>query len=316
MFAREVSVSTCHRPTQDGLLQRTRMVTPHEDRWLLPRRQTEYPTRELISETRLHGRREATFLALATISVVAITALVLLGVSRIVDLEAFVPEARIPFALAVPLGVAPFALGLVAVMLACELYGRRRATALVWAGLFASAAGVGIVRVADLVGSTDAFVAAVALATCSLVAHVVTVWLFDAMRRRSAGPLWFRAIVATLGAQAAAWAAFGGVMYAFVSRDVTELALGSAIVVAACIVVASLPLAIAAHVLALFLRVSRHTPVEDDELDVGVPPRLPPAQIIEDYEEPPLRRRAARASLHPYSSAEMRFFSDGDQLES
>jgi uncharacterized PurR-regulated membrane protein YhhQ (DUF165 family) len=296
------------------------MGTPHEDRWLLPRRQTEYPTRELISESRLHGRREATFLAFATISLVAITALVMLGVSRIVDvgalIEAIVPDVHVPFALAVPLGVVPFALGLVAVMLACELYGRRRATALVWAGLFASAAVVGIVRVADLVGSADAFVAAVALATCSLVAQVATVVLFDAMRRHSAGPLWLRAIVATLGAQAAAWAAFGGVMYALASSDVSELALGSAIIVAACVVVATLPLAIAAHVLALFLRVSRRTPVEDDDLDVSAPQRLPPAQIVEDYEEPPLRRRAARASLHPYSSAEMRFFSDGDQLES
>src|SRR5258706_10398486 len=135
------------------------MTSTHEDRWLLPRRQTEYPAWDLISEAKLHGRREATFLALAAIALVSITLLVMFGATRIIDLSALIataaPDVELSVPLAVPLGVAPFAFGLVAVMLACELYGRRRGIALVIAGVFVTAAVVGFARVADLVDGRD-----------------------------------------------------------------------------------------------------------------------------------------------------------------
>ncbi len=83
----------------------------HDDRWLLPRRQTDYPTRDLISEAALHGRREATYLALAALFLVATVALIALGTSRPIDLSsmiaAVVPDVELPVAMVLPVGVIP-----------------------------------------------------------------------------------------------------------------------------------------------------------------------------------------------------------------
>src|SRR5262249_21747157 len=104
------------------------MSTAREDRWLLPRRQTEYPTWELVAEERLHGRREATFLVLAAVFLVTAAALILLGASRIIDpsslLATALPEVELPIAIRIPLGAIPFALGGLSIALVVELYGR------------------------------------------------------------------------------------------------------------------------------------------------------------------------------------------------
>lgn len=308
------------------------MSRRHEDRWLLPRRQTEYPARELVSEVTLHGRREATFLVLVTLFVASITCLVVLGTSRVIDvnatISALVPDADLPISLALPFGAIPCALGFVAVMLASELYGRRRAGALVWAGLVTAGALVGLARLADLSDGADAsFVPALALAAGVVVAHVVNLLVFDALRRRLAGRhAVVRAFAASLWAQPAGWAAFGGVLYllgepADLDR-ITALALGSAAYTFACVLLLAVPLAIAARTLALYLRVARFEPGSRAR-------RLAPALVVDENEEepariadgsaehapaPPRRRRAARASIQPFSAAEMRFFTEGDQL--
>ncbi len=279
----------------------------HADRWLLPRRQTEYPARELVAEERLHGRREATFLALSTLLLIAIASLVVL--TPIIDvsgaLAAALPGLDVPFDLQLPLGVLPNAFGLVAIMLACELYGRRRAAALVWAGAFASAALLGLVYSAS--GNF-----APALSAGYVVALVATIVVFAAIRRSLAGRhLWLRANLAMMIALPLGWATFAAVSYALAPQlDIHALAassLAAAGFTAACVAVATLPLALIARALRLYLRVAR------EDL------RLPPAMIVEDDDEapePPRRRRAGRASIPPWSSAEMRFFTEGDQLES
>src|ERR1043165_4783441 len=117
------------------------MADSTQDRWLLPRRQTEYPAWDVLGEARLHGRREATFLTLAAIFLVTTASLVVLGASRVVDpsevLASIAPDRALPIAMQIPLGVLPFALGSPALPLVGELYGRRRATVLAGIGLVA-----------------------------------------------------------------------------------------------------------------------------------------------------------------------------------
>jgi uncharacterized PurR-regulated membrane protein YhhQ (DUF165 family) len=334
------------------------MSSSNPDRWLLPRRQTEYPTRELVAEEKLHGRREATFLVLAAVFLVTAAALVVLGTSRIVDpsatLAELLPDRELPIAMQIPFGVLPFALGALALTLVCELYGRRRAMALFGIGLVATVGLAGLMRFADQIDGADAaFGPAVGFAACMLIAYLIYVPLFDALRWRMVGRhLWLRLLVLSVVAQLVGWTVFGLAFYGYASlvapgtadaAAIVALATGSALYTLAAIAILTLPIALIARGLALFLRVARHDddddgPEYDDDdddardhdRDVDEPVvltrrRLPPAQIVDDEAIPEAvdedvprserrRRRAAQASAQPFSSAEMQFFREGDQL--
>lgn len=295
------------------------MSTRFEDRWLSPRRQTEYPARELVAEGTLHARREATFLALTTTFVASLAALLLLGTAHAIDVSALVarvvPDVELTVALQLPFGVIPAALGFVAVMLACELYGRRRAGALVWAGMLTAGALVGLARLSDVADGRDAaFGPAVALAAGVIVAHIASLLVFDTFRRAFGGRhVALRAMLASLVALPASWAVYGAIVHAWTGAGadaIAPVALGSIACTLAGVLVLLVPLAIAARALALYLRVGR---AGDDDAES---PRLPPATIVEDDDEPQFaRRRPARATLSPFSSGEMRFFEEGEQLE-
>jgi uncharacterized PurR-regulated membrane protein YhhQ (DUF165 family) len=321
-----------------------------QDRWLLPRRQTEYPAWDVISEERLHGRREATFLTLATIFLMASSLLVVLGASRIVDpsavLAQVVPDLAFPIEMQIPFGVLPFALGCVALTLVCELYGRRRAAVLAGIGLVAMLALAGLMRLAEqLDGGAQLFGPALGFAAGYLVLHLIYVPLFDAMRWRMSGRhLWLRLLVLSLVAQIVGWAVFGVATWGYASMVSPEspvdtaaiiaLATGSALYTLAAIALLTLPVALIARGLALFLRVARHDNEDDYDDDGDAAPieltrrRLPKAHIVDDDgaipegqiidahagPEPSRRRRRAVASVQPFSSAEMRFFQEGDQL--
>jgi hypothetical protein len=220
-----------------------------------------------------------------------LTTLVLLAVTSLLAFGALIDPGvwwELPVELRVPLGALPGPLGLVALMLACELYGRR-ATTLVWAALFACAAMAGLAYAAG------AWV--VPLAVVAAVAHVATLVVFASLRRALAGRhVALRAVIAAMIAQGMAWAAFAALL-----RDnaIAPVALGGAAYGLAATIVLAIPLAIAARVLRLYLRVGRPTVAIDFEDD----------EVI-----PLVRRRGPRATLQPYSSAEMRFFRDGDEL--
>jgi uncharacterized PurR-regulated membrane protein YhhQ (DUF165 family) len=340
------------------------MADSIHDRWLLPRRQTEYPAWDVIGEARLHGRREATFLALAAIFLVTTASLAVLGTSRIVDpsdaLASVAPDRAFPIAMQIPFGVLPFALGCLALTLVAELYGRRRATVLAGIGLVAMLALAGLMRLADQVdGNASMFGPALGFAAGYLVSQLIYVPLFDAMRWRMAGRhLWLRLLVLSVVAQLAGWAVFGVATYGIATAlafgappsasidtgAIVALATGSALYTLAAIALLTLPVALLARGLALFLRVARHDgdepddaedddAVDDRDADADDAPielvrrRLPKAQIVDeaeaapegqiDDEDAPLgsrRRRRAVASIQPFSSAEMRFFQEGDQL--
>jgi uncharacterized PurR-regulated membrane protein YhhQ (DUF165 family) len=301
------------------------MPTRQHDRWLLPRRQTEYPARNFLSESKLHARREATFLVLSMVFAVALTVLLALGTARLIDVgevvASLVPDVRLPVTLQVSFGALPAALGFFAVLLACELYGRRRAAALLWVGGFASLALVGLARLADVLDGRDtALLPTAALAAGVLTAHVTGLVVFAALRHHLRGRnLVSRALLASLIAQPLGWLVFGATLYvARAQYDVdamSAIGLGTCAYTLACMLLLTVPLAIAARALSLFLRIRFE--------DTTAAHVLPPALIIdvddEDDEPEPepvvLAPRAKRVSLEPFSSAEMRFFTEGDQLE-
>lgn len=310
-------------------------TTSHDDRWLLPRRQTEYPARELLPEEMLHGRREATFLTLAAIFLVATTALLVLGTSRIVDVSGLLarvaPDVELPFALLLPLAVVPFAASFVASALVCELLGRRRASALVWVGFVASVAMVGLMRVADLLDGGDAFGTSLALLACYAIAHASHLAVFDRLRPRvpARRRVFLRTTIAALIAQPLGWAAFGAVLFygrghvvtAIAPETIIGFAATAAICSFACVLVLAIPAALVAHGLSLALRVGRDLFAQDEDEDDehvfaegSVARKLPPALIVDDDPDGPasLREAPRMRQIKAFTSAEMRFFSEGD----
>lgn len=315
------------------------MSNNSHDRWLLPRRQTELPARGLLPEETLHHRRELTFLALAALFLTTSCALVMLGASRVVDVSAVLarvaPGIELPTALLVPLGVLPFAASFIAVSLVCHLLGRRRARALVGVGVIAVIALVGLMRVADLIDGGDAFGAALAFAAAHGVGHASNVLVFDRLRGRS---VFLRIVVTAIVANALAWAAFAGVLHAgggYVLAPIARgmilaLTVGSAAYSLVLVLVLATPAALTARGLAVALRVGRDLfgtgePATTDEparsaarpafAGGSAARKLPPALIVDvDSDDEVARPRARRPSLQPYSSAEMRFFTEGDAL--
>jgi uncharacterized PurR-regulated membrane protein YhhQ (DUF165 family) len=301
------------------------MTIPHDDRWLLPRRQSEVPGWDLVAEETLHARREATFLWLSALFVGTSVVLVALGTSRIVDpapvLAVLAPGVALPLALRIPFGVLPFALGALALTLVCELYGRRRAAVLVAVGLVVTIGVGALLRLADRIDGTDAsFAPTLAFAGCYLVGHGLYVPLFDALRRRMAGHhLWLRLLVLSSATQLAGWSAFGFALYGLATMTggpvdvpaISALATGAGLYSFACIVVLTLPVALLARALRLFLRVAR--PARNDiRSELAAWRSGPEAGPLGPMT--PGHRRPVRPSLQPFSSAEMRFFAEGDQL--
>ena len=84
-------------------------------------------------DSALHERRERTFLVFAGLFLGSMTMLNILGVSRFIDASFELFGVRIPFALAV--GVLPYPITFLCTDFISELYGRRRASLVVWVGL-------------------------------------------------------------------------------------------------------------------------------------------------------------------------------------
>jgi uncharacterized integral membrane protein (TIGR00697 family) len=86
-----------------------------------------------IEASELHARRERVFLILAGLFLGSMTMLNILGVSRFLDLSFVAFGVDIPFVLAI--GVLPYPITFLCTDFISELYGRRRASAVVWVGL-------------------------------------------------------------------------------------------------------------------------------------------------------------------------------------
>src|SRR5690606_16199406 len=106
------------------------------DQVVLPSRQFEYAGLGRLDEWTLYRRREGVFLLLAGLFLGTLAMLNILGVTRFiklfeVDFDAATPGAT---AFAVAVGVLPYPVTFLCTDFISELYGRRRATLLVWIG--------------------------------------------------------------------------------------------------------------------------------------------------------------------------------------
>jgi uncharacterized PurR-regulated membrane protein YhhQ (DUF165 family) len=305
--------SVLHLSGEHGML-RVAMPAAHDDPWLLPTRQADHPTRRQLRAGHLHARREAVFLALVTTFLVA-TCTVLFTGARTIDLVALIArvvDVELPIAMLLPAGAVALPITFIVVALVSELYGRRRAMALVIAGSFASLATLGIVRLAD----TATLAPSLSLASCYVVAHVAHVLLFDTFRQRMLHRhFWLRLDLATLLAQLGGWTAFAFVLRGTsqTSDDVIRsLALGGCAYTVIAVLAATLPTLLAAKLLAAQLRIAADELVEPGgawattttRINVRLPEPGPAA--------PP---RASRDSGRAFSHAEMQFFSEGDRLD-
>ena len=86
-----------------------------------------------IEASELHARRERVFLVLAGLFLGSMTMLNILGVSRFIDLSFEIAGVHVPMALAV--GVLPYPVTFLCTDFISELYGRKRASMVVWVGL-------------------------------------------------------------------------------------------------------------------------------------------------------------------------------------
>ena len=86
-----------------------------------------------IEASHLHARRERVFLVFAGIFLGSMTMLNILGVTRFVDASFELWGRQIPFVLAV--GALPYPITFLCTDFISELYGRRRASFVVWVGL-------------------------------------------------------------------------------------------------------------------------------------------------------------------------------------
>lgn len=179
-----------------------------------------------IEASALHARRERVFLVLAGLFLGSLTMLNILGVSRFLDMSFEIFGLQVPFVLAV--GVLPYPLTFLCTDFISELYGQRRANAVVWMGLLLNIWVVTVLwlggalpgyetvdphsgeLVRDAAGRLPVFFEVRALAfgavAASMVAYLAAqfcdVWLFHFYKRLTRGRhLWLRNNASTMVSQ-------------------------------------------------------------------------------------------------------------------
>ena len=90
-------------------------------------------TLHTIEASALHARRERVFLGLSGLFLGSLAMLNILGITRFIDLSFTVFDVKIPFVLAV--GVLPYPVTFLCTDFISEIYGKKRANAVVWMGL-------------------------------------------------------------------------------------------------------------------------------------------------------------------------------------
>jgi hypothetical protein len=274
---------------------------------LLPSQQSDVPGRDLIAAPRLYDRREGTFLALALLFLLATVALPLwFASSWVVDLTG------LPIAVVgeLSIGVLVFPVALLIGQLVCELYGARRASMLVLATTLVSFAVVGGEW---LTVSGYPLELELALVICTTVTNAANILVFALSSRAMDGrALFLRSFVATPVALLAGWSAFtlAWIGLGLELDDAIALASAPCLYACACALVGALPLVIARRVFGVYLRIGGREAPPIDHSQIA-PRRLPPALIIDDEPGLPSLRRPP---FTPFTTGEMRFFAEGDEL--
>lgn len=102
---------------------------------LLPDREHAYPGLPKLGPATAHWRRELTLLLLSGLFLGTLAILNVLGVSRFIDLSFVVPGTSVQVPVHLAVGVLPYPVTFLCTDFISELYGRRRANAVVWIGL-------------------------------------------------------------------------------------------------------------------------------------------------------------------------------------
>jgi uncharacterized PurR-regulated membrane protein YhhQ (DUF165 family) len=199
--------------------------------------------------------------------------------------------------LLVPLGAFAWPIAILALDLAGELYGKRRARALllvlfvVWLGVVGLSWATDNVRDYNAT-TTNAFFVGATLAATHLLASIVQVELFGAIRAR-----WLRHLAAPVVAIAIGWGALAlafehlAVPGAPAGDELLGVALGGAGYTLAAVLLATIPTVLVARALAVYLRVARDRTLFDED----------------DVIEP------AFVKKKPFTTDEMAFFDAGDK---
>jgi uncharacterized integral membrane protein (TIGR00697 family) len=179
-----------------------------ESEWL-PTRQHRYPDLAELSAHELHRRREAVFLVLSGLFLGTLAILNILGITRFIDLGFEVMDQRVMVAV----GVLPYPITFLCTDLISEIYGQRRANAVVWMGLALNLWLVFILWLGGVLPGaseedvfmqvrTMTFAAVTASMVAYLTAQFVDVYLFHFWKRLTKGRhLWLRNNASTLVSQ-------------------------------------------------------------------------------------------------------------------
>ena len=168
-----------------------------------------------MSETVLHERRELVFLVLAGIFLGTLAMLNILGISRFIDLSFRLPATDVLIPMPLAVGILPYPITFLCTDFIAELFGRRRASAVVWVGLVLNAWVMLIIWAAGaLPGAANqddgaffairrlAFGAVTASMIAYLAAQMIDVYLFHFWKRVTDGRhLWLRNNGSTLVSQ-------------------------------------------------------------------------------------------------------------------
>lgn len=109
-------------------------MSTHHD--LLPTQQHRYDGLPELDERTLHTRRERLFLIFAGLFLGSLTMLNILGITRFLNLAWFIEGSDDwTYKIAIAVGVLPYPITFLCTDFISELYGRKRANAVVWTGL-------------------------------------------------------------------------------------------------------------------------------------------------------------------------------------
>ncbi len=181
----------------------------NDDEAWLPSQQHRYPGLAELSPRELHRRREAVFLVLSGLFLGTLAILNILGITRFIDLGFEVMGQPVMVAV----GVLPYPITFLCTDFLCELYGQRRANAVVWMGLALNVWLVFILWLGGVLpGATEedtfmqvrsmTFAAVTASMVAYLSAQFVDVYLFHFWKKLTKGRhLWLRNNGSTLISQ-------------------------------------------------------------------------------------------------------------------
>jgi len=180
----------------------------------LPSEQHRYPDLEELSPEDMHWRRETVYLVFAGLFLGTLTMLNIIGVTRFLDLSFTIPGLDWHVPMPVAVGVLPYPMTFLCTDFISELYGKRRANAVVLVGLLLNVWVVLVLWVGGILPGTEtdqalfsgvrraAFGAVGASMVAYLAAQLIDVQLFHFWKSLTRGRhLWLRNNGSTLVSQ-------------------------------------------------------------------------------------------------------------------